>query len=474
MSDSAPEANRSAATRAWRKPLAGVAAVAILGAALGAYFGLRANLGGAASGGTNPPPRTQSALAYDDATGQLVLFGGLGEGNKPLGDTWTWDGHAWTHEHPATAPPARFGGLMAYDPQSRSVLLIGGVQATVWSSSGAVGCAIGGVIPPGASGAATAVPSACAPSRGAAPQPTLPGSDTWLWSGGDWHRVAGSQPTLVGAQMATDPGSGHIVLVSSPGPVPELGAPAIACPVKSGAIPNENFVCGRPLPVRGPETWIWRDGGWHRSTATLSGTVGRWAPGRLVEDARSGRVAYFTGPSVLSCVVPTVVPSAPTQRCPLAGKGLLPIDGVWTESTWTGSSWTAAKAVAPAPANLLAGTAAPDPAQHDTVFLSSSDAATLTFDGTWKNTLPHSHPPYLQGAAMAYDGDTAQVVLFGGDRGDYVAVLSSETWTWDGSDWKLVSGTVSSSAPPSPSGAPGSAVPLPAQVSPPKNLHPVS
>ena len=34
-------------------------------------------------------------MAYDAADGTLVLFGGEGRSGS-LGDTWTWDGSAWT------------------------------------------------------------------------------------------------------------------------------------------------------------------------------------------------------------------------------------------------------------------------------------------------------------------------------------------------------------------------------------------
>ena len=68
---------------------------------------------------------------------------------------------------------------------------------------------------------------------------------------------------------------------------------------------------------------------------------------------------------------------------------------------------------------------------------------------------------------MAYDAATGQVVVFGGDRGDYVGALSNETWTWDGSNWTRVSGAVTAASPRLPSAVPGTAVPLPAQASPP-------
>jgi hypothetical protein len=44
---------------------------------------------------TSPPPRSYSTMAYDPASKQVVLFGGL-DGSAYLGDTWTWNGSTWS------------------------------------------------------------------------------------------------------------------------------------------------------------------------------------------------------------------------------------------------------------------------------------------------------------------------------------------------------------------------------------------
>ena len=78
-----------------------------------------------ASGAKSPPPRDDMGLTYDAARGEVVLFGGYNDGDS-LGDTWTWDGKAWTQQHPATSPAARFGTGMAYDAARGEVVLFGG------------------------------------------------------------------------------------------------------------------------------------------------------------------------------------------------------------------------------------------------------------------------------------------------------------------------------------------------------------
>ncbi|MEM7415866.1 MAG: SMP-30/gluconolactonase/LRE family protein [Gemmatimonadota bacterium] len=71
-----------------------------------------------------PPPRSGHALAYDEARGVTVLFGGAGVDGF-LGDTWEWDGATWTEIRTA-GPSARRNHAMGYDPQSRRVVLFGG------------------------------------------------------------------------------------------------------------------------------------------------------------------------------------------------------------------------------------------------------------------------------------------------------------------------------------------------------------
>ena len=120
------------------KALVGIGIVAVIGAGLGAYFGIRGVEGaGSAPSGGQPPARTDAAMAYDAADGTVVMFGGEGRSGS-LGDTWTWNGSAWTQAHPATSPPALTGAQMTYDPVSHDVLLVGGQRVTGAPLGGAV------------------------------------------------------------------------------------------------------------------------------------------------------------------------------------------------------------------------------------------------------------------------------------------------------------------------------------------------
>ena len=79
---------------------------------------------------TSPPARYSASMAYDPATGNMVLFGGIGSSGNALSDTWTWNGTTWTELSPATSPPARVGASMAYDPATGDMVLFGGIGSS--------------------------------------------------------------------------------------------------------------------------------------------------------------------------------------------------------------------------------------------------------------------------------------------------------------------------------------------------------
>jgi hypothetical protein len=109
---------------------------------------------------SGPPARSGAQMAYDSTTGTTVLFSGDlsgGGGTSPVlaGDTWTWDGAAWTAvAGTASSPAARDGAVFADDSAVGGPLLLAGAGS-------------GG-----------------------------PLADTWLWSRHGWveTRATGSNP----------------------------------------------------------------------------------------------------------------------------------------------------------------------------------------------------------------------------------------------------------------------------------------
>jgi hypothetical protein len=118
---------------------------------------------------TSPPVRFGATMAYDAATGQVILFGG-GAGYS-LNDTWAWDGHTWTQLHPSTSPPARIHACMVYDAATRQLVLFGGEAAATQLS------------------------------------------DTWLWDGTTWVEQAAMPAPSGGYNSATYDAAHQYILV---------------------------------------------------------------------------------------------------------------------------------------------------------------------------------------------------------------------------------------------------------------------
>jgi hypothetical protein len=80
----------------------------------------------------NPPAHARHAMAYDRSRGVIVMTGDAGDGFL---DTWEWDGFIgkWKNRTPpqgAARPSARSGHRMAFDAARNTVLLFGGCVAT--------------------------------------------------------------------------------------------------------------------------------------------------------------------------------------------------------------------------------------------------------------------------------------------------------------------------------------------------------
>jgi hypothetical protein len=121
-------------------------------------------------------------MAYDPATGDMVLFGGGLTDGDLLNDTWTWDGAAWSEEAPTTSPPGRYHASMAYDPVTGDMVLFGGFGYSGVRGDG-------------------------------------PSDDTWTWSGSTWteRSPASRPPPRTKAAMAFDAATGEMVLFGGAG-----------------------------------------------------------------------------------------------------------------------------------------------------------------------------------------------------------------------------------------------------------------
>jgi len=76
---------------------------------------------------SSEPPRAGHAMAYDASRGVTVLFGG-GTNSGVSSETWEWNGSAWTLRS-SSGPSPRYGLAMAYDAGRGVTMLFGGRAA---------------------------------------------------------------------------------------------------------------------------------------------------------------------------------------------------------------------------------------------------------------------------------------------------------------------------------------------------------
>lgn len=189
--------------------------------------------------GPSPPARTGAAMAYDEPTGKLVLFGGTGAGRNALNDTWTWDGTMWTQENPQTSPPGgalidgerlRPTGAVGQHPVSgRALLLRQKCGYGACDPEGDAAWAWDGVkktwdrhslstAPPGMLVAAGPEILILEPPNVVDGYVESPG-DTWSWDGTGWTEHVTTTPYSVIAVTYHTPTKSVVLLSAPPFPV---------------------------------------------------------------------------------------------------------------------------------------------------------------------------------------------------------------------------------------------------------------
>ncbi len=307
---------------------------------------------------TAPSARSGTAMTFDPIAQEIVLFGGA----APFlnGQTWTYDGVSWSLLTPTLSPSARFGHQLVFDSARSVAVLYGGLASAI-------------SIPP-------------------------PNSDTWEWDGTDWIAVA---------------------TVANAGPRYQYGA----C---FDSFRNRTVIYGgastQLLSPPNSQTWEYQGTTW-----TLITTVGNPGP--------RNRPAMCFHPGLGKAVL-------------FGGSN----GSTFTNSTWTydGATWSQLTIVGSTPPARSSASLVYDPARNLCVLMGGQDNVgvrddTWTFDGaTWT-----SQPVTTQAArdhAMAFLPTTNQVVRFGG----FVAApnaLSNQTWELSGGIYG--SGCVGSNGVPS-------------------------
>jgi hypothetical protein len=174
----------------------------------------------------NPPALTNHALVYDNARNEILLFGGqVNSPGSAFGETWVWDGTNWQKRFPANSPPPRYVHAMAYDPIRQEVVLFGGVNGTTiysdtWVWNGINWSEKSPSVPPSARGYHFMAYSPYAKlitlfgGRDNAAAATYY-NDTWIWDGSNWTEqcINPLRPSARGGfAMNEGPGENSLVL----------------------------------------------------------------------------------------------------------------------------------------------------------------------------------------------------------------------------------------------------------------------
>lgn len=172
----------------------------------------------------SPPARENAAMAYDEVSQRIILFGGQNNGGT-LGDTWAFDGEQWAPSE-GESPPPRFFPAMAYDAVHGNLVLFGGQEPggvyvrETWLFNGRTLTwkkVHADNRPPGRSGAAmfTDPATGYATLFGGAAR-IGPLNDLWQFDGHDWHPLnPGTLPSArSGAAVGYDEQTGQVIIGS--------------------------------------------------------------------------------------------------------------------------------------------------------------------------------------------------------------------------------------------------------------------
>ncbi len=347
--------------------------------------------------GETPPARTYHGLAYDDARGRVVLFGGFGTGigtcdageAASCSDTWEWDGVTWTRRDSSVSPGAVTGHALAHDATRRRTVLFGGCAGWFGRFGWGGWDGWGG---------------SCRYFR----------SWTWEWDGAVWRSLvpALAPPARWGHTLTWD--AGEVALTGG------KGSAAGACDGGGG------WHCS--------DGWVWDGRSW-TPRAPAAGPPPR-SSHATAHDTRRGVTVLFGG---------------------LAEQLWSWGEGRYFSDTWEsdGATWVLRDpAEAPAPrvghalayderrgvAVLFGGWGAEEGSCGPARSRWCSD--TWEWDGdVWIEREPRTAPSPRFDHVLAYHPARGVVVLFGGDSEDPAGCgarhgrLCADTWEWDGVDW---------------------------------------
>jgi hypothetical protein len=269
-----------------------------------------------------PEQRLQETIAYDGASGHLIMFGGKRTtgGREALGDTWVWGQNGWSAVPTQQGPSPRSGALTTYDPIRRKVVLFGGqsnqllLDTWAWDGGQWLQQYPSDSPPPAWVGAGNLTFDA---GRG---ETILFGNTlrdettfTWAWSGSGWvqKQLATQPPWRFESAMAYDGASKSVILFG--GRQQEAEASFLHDTwIWNGATWAQIASTGTTSPTGGPayaafdektnkvwlltldgSMWIWSGTSWNRQGTFPSLANRRYAS--MLFDGSLGKIVLFGG-----------------------------------------------------------------------------------------------------------------------------------------------------------------------------------
>ena len=350
-----------------------------------------------------------AAMAYDDLRQQTTLFGGTPVVGSPLQATWVYASGVWFPLSDASRPAPRSLFAFATDPVNNTIWMYGGTdQFTTYSDFWQYQNGQWSQLFTSDTPASCLTPNAVYDTDRNKLVMVCATSDVYEWDGAAWtgHTGLKTQPPLhQWASMVYDQTLKKTVLFGGydgssqsyldetwtwdgtswnrqknhPAPSRSLAAmwydPTLKKTVIYGGVGR---VTSTDRITRYADMWTFDGSGWTQLTPA-GGTPGPRYAAQTVVDPHTGHLLLFGG------LFDTITPAVPPAKDPTEVQSF--VNDMWD---WDGSKWT------------------------------------------------QLHPPVTPSARengrMAYDPTRDQIVLFGGYGGTFL----SDTWTFDGTQWKVV------------------------------------
>ncbi|MFT5423545.1 MAG: hypothetical protein ACI89L_001325 [Phycisphaerales bacterium] len=359
-----------------------------------------------------PSARYGAAMVFNEALGKIVLVGGsknYRNGADRYNDTWTWDGNAWTLEDTNAPSPVRDHAL-GYDPVSQQVVLYGGsLTDNTWSK------------------------------------------DTWTWDGQTWTNHPNSGLAILDTHSMTfDENLGQVVIVGgeNPGPIGtdnkrvwawdgqawQFASPFLDLGFFSGSASafDPTLDClivmvtqsnsDSSNPVSSMFTW---DG--TALTELAGASLGPIGPSHLVNDTQNNRLLLLAESTQDPSENGTLWAWDTTAWVPL-------------EPTMPKLSFRAALATDTARGEVLA---VGDNAYRQSLSTLQRNLETWVWDGQGWTYRTSQGPSYRSGHSMTFDEARGEIILTAGYDADggfesFGGYPLRDAWAWDGQQWRAL------------------------------------